>query len=522
MGLPRVAVMAPHTSALVRGLQTLALALLLVGGAMLGGLLATTVAPAHASTTYYAADVSLSPFPSDRASISTSTVVGDLRVRFEGLAPGLVVDPRVKAEITEAITTTRLDVESLTPGERERQAAVTEAAKGVALRFAIGGLVVVGLVLAGSSLWQRRLPSSQLVAAGLAAWLGTSALTGWSVRQTYQADRLGAFESSGLLKLAVDNKDLLADVETRATQATPYLRNLLALSTALRQQYAPADIDAPAATRVLLVSDIHSANQYALMRTIVEEQDIDVVVDSGDLINLGVVEEARLTGLTDGIASLGVPYVFVRGNHDASGPGTGALLEELAGVQNVVLLQPADDEYVEVEVGGLRIAGFNDPRWYGDDDPDPESSQRPAREAYLAASEGRETPDLVVSHQEAALDGVPGRLRVHGHGHVPRVDGNRVQVGTFTGGGTLKHFLTGPDAEPVGQPSSFDVLTVGAGCEVLSLTRYQYRAVLEGRPSYDSVSIINGARVAGPPDEGRTCGGDEVTTTPFAAPASDS
>ena len=78
------------------------------------------------------------------------------------------------------------------------------------------------------------------------------------------------------------------------------------------------------------------------------------------------------------------------------------------------------------------------------------ASQAPARERDLASFAGRPEPDIVVSHQAAALtEDVPGRLRVHGHGHVPQLDGNRVQVGTITGGGSLSHFITGPDAVSV-------------------------------------------------------------------------
>ena len=124
-------------------------------------------------------------------------------------------------------------------------------------------------------------------------------------------------------------------------------------------------------------------------------------------------------------------------------------------------------------------------------------------------------PDITVSHEEPALEDAPGRLRVHGHGHVPQVSGNRLQVGTFTGGGTLSHFVGGPDAELVGQPSSFDVLTFDEQCRAQRLTRYEYRSVIEGRPSFDSLSVLNAARIVDAPEEGRTCGGDKATVRPL-------
>lgn len=106
-------------------------------------------------------------------------------------------------------------------------------------------------------------------------------------------------------------------------------------------------------------------------------------------------------------------------------------------------------------------------------------------------------------------------MRLNGHGHVPALDGNRVQAGTFTGGGTLSHFITGPDAELVGQPSSFDVLSIDDQCRAQRLVRYQYRAIIEGRPSFDSLSVLNASRIIEDPDEGRTCGGDDLVVRPL-------
>ena len=172
------------------------------------------------------------------------------------------------------------------------------------------------------------------------------------------------------------------------------------------------------------------------------------------------------------------------------------LLDDLARTPGVQLLQPGPGEYREVTVGGLRIAGFNDPRYYGDADDGTTEAQTEARDSWLEALGEGAPPDLTVSHEAPALDRAPGRLRVHGHGHVPLLDGNRLQVGTFTGGGTLSHFVGGPDAELVGQPSSFDVLTFGPTCEAQTLTRYQYRAIIEGRPSMDSTRWSSACRTA--------------------------
>lgn len=486
--------------------------------ALVTGVLTTIAWPAEVETPYYAASVHLSPDVSERGSIRSETIVGEIGVRFRGLAPGIVVAPRVKPEITDVLGRTGLDVAALTPTDAERERAVADAAKGVALRMALGAAAGCAIVLLGPALWRHGWPRRRDVVVAVAAWVIAFGGTALSIQRTYSPERVTSFTSTGLLDVLVANRALLQDVEHRAEQATPYLKNLLALSAALRQQYSPTDLDQAPALRILLVSDIHAANQYPLMRAVVEDQDIDLVIDSGDLINLGAVEEADLSGLFAGIESLRVPYVFVRGNHDANVPGVGPLVTRLRALDNVVLLQPEDRQYQELTHGGLRISGFNDPRYYGDADDEAARDQSAAREAYLAAFEGRPAPDLLVSHEEPAVDGIEAGVRIHGHGHVPRLAGNRIEVGTFTGGGLLSHFVTsGPDAELTSQPNSFDVLSYGSGCQLVSLTRYQYRQILEGRPTYDSVSIVNGAGIVEPPDD-RVCGGDdhEVTVVPAA------
>jgi hypothetical protein len=209
------------------------------------------------------------------------------------------------------------------------------------------------------------------------------------------------------------------------------------------------------------------------------------------------VTEADAAGIFQGIASLGVPYLFTKGNHDAQSASDTALLRRLAKVKNVVLLQPQPDEYTVQSIAGIRIAGFNDPRWFGDDNQDNAAKQKPAAAAFSAAMADLPAPDVVVAHEPGAVSAIDrAGIRVHGHLHKDTLDGNMIGVGTFTGGGPFSHFLAGgPGEELTGQPSAFDVAVFGDDCSLVSLTRYQFRNVIEGRPAYDDVSLINGTRV---------------------------
>ncbi len=130
-------------------------------------------------------------------------------------------------------------------------------------------------------------------------------------------------------------------------------------------------------------------------------------------------------------------------------------------------------------------------------------------------------PDVVASHEPWAVEDLDGGVLLNGHMHSTDLEGNRIQVGTFTGGGPFTHFLADEAGEElVGQPSSFDVLTFGTDCRLSSLTRYRFRDVIEGRPAYDDVSIINGNRIdTRAPDPARTCAPDDAAPTVTVVPA---
>lgn len=463
----------------------------------LGGVAATNLSPTTVETSHYRATVRLDPVPRHTPVLHSPTIVGDVDLAFTSpaLAPGLDVAVSVREEVTDLLTGGPVSVRSLQPTDAEITGAIREAAVGVGWRFGLGALIVaVGLSVAVHYARRRRPERMHLVLVAAALVL-VSGGTGLSTALTYQPDRFAAFTTTGLLGTVQRNAGLLADVETRAEQATPYLRNLLALSQALQEKFVPTDLTQPTVSaRFLLVSDIHGANQYALMRTIIEEEGVDAVIDTGDIINFGRVQEGEAAGIFRGIESLGVPYVFTSGNHDQSAPADRALLRRMSAVPNVVLLQDPDGVHRELSFHGLRITGFNDPRYFGDDNQDPAGKQAPAVEAYNLAMEDEPESDLVVTHEPyAATEVASGRVVVNGHIHTPTLDGPRIQVGTFTGGGVVSHFIATEDEELRGQPYAFDLVSFGPRCALTQLTRYTYRNLIEGRPLYDNIQVVNGA-----------------------------
>ena len=496
-------------------LVRVAAAIALVVGCIAGGVAATTLFPSTVETINYRAQLRLSINAEDASQINSPTIFGNINLHFDGPgpAPGILAGVQVKPNITDLLAQPKVSIKALQPSRLELSNAARDAVIGLGLRFAAGSLAVTLLAIGAYAAWRHGRPPARRLAAAGACWVFACGVTGVSIWQTYQPDRLGEFTTTGILGAVQRNADLLEGVETRAQQTTPYLKNLLALSAALQDKYTPQSLGEPVAARILLVSDIHGGQQYPLMRTIVREEHIDAVVDLGDLLNFGQVAEGDTVSLFKGIESLGVPYLFVRGNHDATRAGDAALLRRMARVPNVVLLQPNEQTYIEQSINGIRIAGFNDPRWFGDNNHNNAAKQVPATEAFTAAFADRPPPDLVVSHEPGAVRDIKrADILAHGHLHSDQLEGNLIGVGTFTGGGPFSHFLQGGDGEELtGQPSAFDIAVFGQDCQLTSLTRYQFRNVVEGRPAYDDVTLINGARIEPPLPADRTEQGAERT-----------
>ncbi len=513
-------------------------ALALVLAALYGGIAATTLFPTSVDTLNYEARLRLSADPATLGTIQSPTLFGDIQLEFAGPvpAPGVIADVQVKQRITDLLARPNISVSSLQPGPLELEGAARDAAIGLAWRFMAGALFVTLLAVGAYAEWIHRRPKAGRLGIAALCWLLACGATFASIGLGYRPERLDRFTTTGILGAVQRNADLLAGVETRAAQTTPYLKNLLALSAALQDKYSPQSLDDPVAARLLLVSDIHGGNQYPLMKTIVEQEQVDAVIDAGDLVNFGTLTEAEASGVLAGIASLDVPYLFVKGNHDARAATDTELLRALAKIPNVVLLQPDDDSYTVQSVGGIRIAGFNDPRWFGDDNKNNAAKQKAPAARFTAAMADLAPPDILVSHEPGAVNAVEQEagIKIHGHLHSDRLRENTIGVGTFTGGGPFSHFLQGAEGEELtGQPSSFDIAVFGEDCRITSLSRYQYRNVIEGRPAYDDVTLINGARIQSALPEGpgtadadadpatpRTCSADlEPTTERVAAPA---
>lgn len=232
----------------------------------------------------------------------------------------------------------------------------------------------------------------------------------------------------------------------------------------------------PAPARFLVISDLHGSNRLGLVEAILAEEGragrpVSAVLVLGDLVNFGFPAELRVRGFARSLARLPVPVLVVLGNHDKHGLLDRSVARYLAKVPNVVLMQ-AGPEYTFAHVGPICVGGFDDPRYFGDDNTGNAKKQHPAREAFLAAATwAGEAPDVVMVHEPAAAGGC-GALWLNGHMHAPLIDAprRRVQVGMFTDGAFYYNRATHRRA-----PSNFVLLAVRNDPESTSVASVTFR-----------------------------------------------
>jgi len=164
--------------------------------------------------------------------------------------------------------------------------------------------------------------------------------------------------------------------------------------------------------KILHVSDIHN-NPAAvdLIRRVVEDFDIDVIVDTGDITDFGTPLETKLI---EGLSSLPIPYVYVAGNHDSS--ETVSLMKKM---KNVIVLDGK-----EIDIKGIKILGFSDPSSgtydVRADTKAIDALNKTVRKMLLGGQEG---PLILAVHNPRAANGLIGKVPIIlvGHTHKARL-----------------------------------------------------------------------------------------------------
>lgn len=178
---------------------------------------------------------------------------------------------------------------------------------------------------------------------------GTSALT-------FNPRSLSEPRYTGLL---TGVPSLIGSAESIVTRFSEYRGQLAKLVTNVSQLYEagstlPIFTPDPDTIRVLYVSDLHiNPVGWNVIRSLKDEFKINLIIDTGDISDHGTGAENEFV---KEIGSLGVPYVFVRGNHDSA-----STQRAVARQKNAIVL---DGDAATVD--GLRIYGIGDPRFTPD------------------------------------------------------------------------------------------------------------------------------------------------------------
>ncbi|MEZ0491387.1 metallophosphoesterase [Kineococcus sp. TBRC 1896] len=281
-------------------------------------------------------------------------------------------------------------------------------------------------------------------------------------------------------------------------------------------------------TTVLHISDLHlNPLGYDVTEDLVEQFGVQAVIDTGDTTTWGTEAESSFLNR---IGGLGVPYVWVRGNHDST------QTQEQVAAQGAIVL----DQGSTTEVAGLVLAGQGDPVFTPDGEGrqatgSAEQIQEQANEVLAGGIERWDEAhpddpvDAALVHDPSGLQPLLGRvpLVLAGHLHKRSVtldaSGTRIMVEGTTGGAgitsaglrrladgaplplsaTLLYF--GKSGEDAGRLLAYDEVTVGGlGLAEVNLQRTVLTA--QDRPPLTV------------PSPGATSGGPTPLPTPSTSP----
>jgi predicted phosphodiesterase len=249
---------------------------------------------------------------------------------------------------------------------------------------------------------------------------GAVAFTTWNPASIAEPRYTGLLASAP--NVVGDADRIVSEFSMYGDQLARLVENVTGLYTVTSNlPILPADENV---VRLLHVSDLHLApHAWDVVRTVSENYDVDVIVDSGDITDHGSKAENRYL---QEIRHLRAPYVWVRGNHDSV-----VTERAMRRLDNVVVL----DGRVR-RVKGLTFLGVGDPTFTPDKSLqlDEETSARyvaTAAEELAAAAEAAGGVDVAVFHDPTptgVLDGLAS-MSLSGHHHYRKV--TRGEAGTW-------------------------------------------------------------------------------------------
>ena len=379
-----------------------------MAAAALGALLAVNGAPAR-----YADPGGVSLTLSVRVPAGSGRTVLELPPlgEVEAATHRLPVELRVRLDRIEAVSLQALAENPTRESLLALQARLQRFLRGAVLRFAARQAALAGLGGAAALYLAGVREPGRLAAAGAGAALVLAA-AGAGVAWRYDLDAFAAPRYRGALEAAPQvveaarmGVDALSGVGERLQRSAVQLAQLY------WQLQAAAPVTSSGAELVVAhVSDLHNNPAgFDLLQAVVERFGVGLVIDTGDMLDLGSDLEPVMT---DRIRALGVPYLYVAGNHDT--PRLLAVLRRVPGVRVL--------EGQVVEVAGIRVLGVPDP---GSADDRPDALADDQVEAAVGrvlqdAAAAPAPPDVIAVHNDRVGRAVPAGLAqavLFGHDH---------------------------------------------------------------------------------------------------------
>jgi predicted phosphodiesterase len=314
----------------------------------------------------------------------------------------------------------RAVLEGSQPG-RATTRQIAADAKDSVTSAALRGVLVALLAAAVSCAAVFRRPKP--VIAGTGVVLLAFAASGTAAWITFRPEAIQQPRFEGLLAQAPALIGRVQDFDAYSDRIAALTSNVASVYERLPS--LPIDTET-GSTRILWVSDIHNnPAAFTVMRQLVRQFDVAAVVDSGDIVDLGsTVENPPLRSIN----SLGVPYLYVRGNHDS-----------YRVTQQFIANQPQGrvlDDGAVVEIAGVRFTGTGDPLFRPSRTPTGESQAndrllKEAGQALRVVIEAQPEPvDVALVHNPLPAEQLAGAvpLVLSGHAHERR---HRVADGTL-------------------------------------------------------------------------------------------
>jgi predicted MPP superfamily phosphohydrolase len=297
----------------------------------------------------------------------------------------------------------------------------TEAAQEVrpyALRLLAAA--VMGSLALGLLVFRKRWRSIAVATLACLVTVGGMEVVAW---QTYRPAAFLSPTFSGSLSLA---PELIGPARTaldRIDEVRAELSRVLAGATRVYASIDAGPLGLGNEIRVLHVSDLHlSPLGVEFMRNVAESFQVQFIVDTGDLTSFGSPAEQFF--LSE-IASVHLPYVFVRGNHDST-----AIEDAMRRIPGVIVLDGTARQVGDLFVYGRGHPVFTPDRLAALDDE--EIAEALAAEGMQVSADvsAGEPPAILAVHDDRMAEAAAGLvpLVLSGHFHAPSA---RVVNGTL-------------------------------------------------------------------------------------------